>query len=163
MGAFDQKPKFLRKIKMSKILKLSAEIADARHKIWLDAPPELERIKSLQKGQAGNFAVRVYAFADAYRNQRNLWLLRDLVKNQNLAVATVKLLLVSFLPEMADRFDIWQLQTPARMFRKAENALESVESDDELAVLLDELLMYNNRWWLWLDSCIPWFELEKKI
>jgi hypothetical protein len=148
---------------MNKILKLAAEIAAARQEIWLDAPPELQRLKSQQKGQAGNFAVRVYAFADAYRNQRNLWLFRELIKKQNLAVAAVKLLLGSFLQEMADRFDIWQLQTPSRMFRKAEKVLETVESNDELATLLDELLIYNNRWWLWLDSCIPWFELEKKL
>ena len=102
---------------MHKILELTAEIAREREKIWQEAPPELEGLKSHQKGRAGNLAVRLYAFADAYRNQRNLWLLRDGVKTQNLTVETAKSVLAPFLREMADRFEIWALITPSRLFR----------------------------------------------
>jgi len=147
----------------NRISKLSAEIAAERKKIWIEAPPELERLKSRRSGRAGNSAVRVYAFADAYRNQRNLWLIRTAVKNQNLAVETAILLLSPFLQEMADRFEIWALHSPSRLFCKAENLLSSVVTPHELAELLDELLIYNNRWWLWLDSCIPWFDLDRKL
>lgn len=148
---------------MSKISQLIDEIASEREKIWQDAPSELEPLKSRQKGRAGNAAVRVYAFADAYRNQRNLWLLRDSVKTQNLTIEITKLVLAPFLKEMADRFEIWTLITPARLFRKIESLLSEVATPEELTNLLDELLMYNNRWWFWLDSCIPWFDLDRKL
>ena len=148
---------------MNKISELTAEIAREREKIWQEAPPELERLKSHQKGRAGNVTVRVYAFADAYRNQRNLWLLRDSVKTQNLTIENAKSVLAPFLREMADRFEIWALLTPSRLFRKVENRLAEVATPDELTHLLDELLIYNNRWWLWLDSCIPWFDLDRKL
>ena len=90
---------------MSKISQLIDEIASEREKIWQNAPSELEPLKSRQKGRAGNVAVRVYAFADAYRNQRNLWLLRESVKTQNLTIEIAKLVLAPFLKEMADRLE----------------------------------------------------------
>lgn len=148
---------------MHKISELTAEIASERQKIWQDPPLELESLKSHQKGRAGNATVRVYAFADAYRNQRNLWLLRDGLKNQNLTIEIAKSILSPFLQEMADRFEIWTLFTPSRLFRKVESLLIEVANLDELTNLLDELLIYNNRWWLWLDSCIPWFDLDRKL
>ncbi|MGD9078775.1 MAG: hypothetical protein PVG96_05515, partial [Desulfobacterales bacterium] len=145
---------------MNKISELTAEIIRERERIWQEAPLELENLKSHQKGRAGNASVRVYAFADAYRNQRNLWLLRDGVKNQDLTTESAKSVLVPFLREMADRFEIWTLSTPSQLFRKVESLLAEVTTSDELTNLLDELLIYNNRWWLWLDSCIPWFDLD---
>ncbi|MHC4445960.1 MAG: hypothetical protein ACYTA5_25475 [Planctomycetota bacterium] len=148
---------------MQKISELTAEIASERQKIWQEAPPELEGLKSHQKGRAGNVTVRVYAFADAYRNQRNLWLLRDSVKNQNLTIDIAKSILSPFLLEMADRFEIWALSTPSQLFRKVESLLAEITTPEELTNLLDELLIYNNRWWLWLDSCIPWFDLDRKL
>jgi phosphoglycolate phosphatase-like HAD superfamily hydrolase len=148
---------------MSKISRLTAEIVREREKIWQEAPPELEGLKSQQKGRAGNITVRVYAFADAYRHQRNLWLLRDGVKNQNLTIEIAKSVLAPFLREMADRFEIWTLYTPSRLFREVESLLAEVTTAAELTNLLDELLIYNNRWWLWLDSCIPWFDLDRKL
>ena len=148
---------------MSKISRLTAEIVREREKIWQEAPPELEGLKSQQKGRAGNVTVRVYAFADAYRHQRNLWLLRDGVKNQNLTIEIAKSVLAPFFREMADRFEIWALSTPSRLFREVESLLAEVTTAAELTNLLDELLIYNNRWWLWLDSCIPWFDLDRKL
>ena len=148
---------------MNKISRLTAEIVREREKIWQEAPPELEGLKSQQKGRAGNVTVRIYAFADAYRHQRNLWLLRDGVKNQNLTIEIAKSVLAPFLREMADRFEIWTLYTPSRLFREVESLLAEVTTAAELTNLLDELLIYNNRWWLWLDSCIPWFDLDRKL
>ena len=148
---------------MHKISELTAEIAREREKIWQETPPELEGLKSHQKGRAGNLAVRLYAFADAYRNQRNLWLLRDGLKKQNLTIEIAKSVLTPFLREMADRFEIWALITPGRLFRKVESRLDEVATPDELTNLLDELLIYNNRWWLWLDSCIPWFDPDPNL
>lgn len=150
-------------MRKNRISELTAEIAAEREKIWLEAPPGLERLKSRQDGRAGNFAVRVYAFADAYRNQRNLWLFRTAIKDQQMTAETAKILLSSFLLEMADRFEIWDLHTPGRLFRKAESLLAAVATSRELVDLLDALLVYNNRWWLWLDSCIPWFDLDRKL
>lgn len=148
---------------MQQISDLTAEIAREREKIWQKAPPELESLKSHQKGRAGNVTVRIYAFADAYRNQRNFWLIRDGVKTQNLTTEIAKSVLTLFLGEMADRFEIWALFTPSRLFRKVESQLAEVATPDELVDLLDELLIYNNRWWLWLDSCIPWLDLDRKL
>ena len=145
------------------VSKLTAGIIAERQKIWPAAPLELENLKSLRKGRAGNAAVRLYAFADAYRNQRHLWRLRDGVKGQSITVETAKLLLAPMLREMADRFDIWALSTPGRLFRKAASLPAEVTNPDELVDLLDELLIYNNRWWLWLDSCIPWFNLDLQL
>ena len=149
--------------KINKISELTAEIIRERESIWQEAPPELEAFKSHQKGRAGNVTVRIYAFADAYRNQRNLWLLRDGVKNRSLTIESAKWVLAPFLREMADRFEIWTLYTPSKLFRQVESLLAEVTSSDELTNLLDELLIYNNRWWLWLDSCIPWFDLDRKL
>ena len=148
---------------MSTISQLIAEIAIEREKIWREAPPELERLKSQQRGRAGNLTVRLYAFADAYRNQRNIWLLRDGVKTQRLTIEVAKSVLAPFLGEMADRFEIWSLSTPAQLFRKASSLLDQVQTPDELTDLLDELLIYNNRWWFWLDGCIPWFDLDREL
>jgi hypothetical protein len=148
---------------MNKISGLTAEIIRERESIWQEAPPELESFKSHQKGRAGNVSVRVYAFADAYRNQRNLWLLRDSVKTQKITIEIAVSVLAPFLREMADRFEIWTLFTPSQLFRKVESLLAEVTTPEELTSLLDELLIYNNRWWLWLDSCIPWFDLDRKL
>ena len=148
---------------MSTISQLIAEIAIEREKIWREAPPELERLKSQQRGRAGNLTVRLYAFADAYRNQRNIWLIRDSVKTQRLTIEVAKSVLAPFLGEMADRFEIWSLSTPGQLFRKAASLLAEVQTPDELTDLLDALLIYNNRWWFWLDGCIPWFDLDREL
>ena len=148
---------------MNKISELTAEIIREREKIWQEAPPELESLKSHQKGRAGNVSVRIYAFADAYRNQRNLWLLRDRIKTRSITIETAISVLTPFLQEMADRFEIWTLSTPGQLFRKVASLLAEITTPDELTNLLDELLIYNNRWWLWLDSCIPWFDLDRKL
>ena len=148
---------------MNMISELTAEIIRERERIWQEAPSELESLKSHQKGRAGNVTVRVYAFADAYRNQRNLWLLRDSVKTKKITIEIAISVLAPFLREMADRFEIWTLSTPSQLFRKVEGLLAEITNPDELTNLLDELLIYNNRWWLWLDSCIPWFDLDRKL
>ena len=148
---------------MYTISQLIAEIAIEREKIWREAPPELARLKTHQPGRAGNVTGRAYAFADAYRNQRNLWLLRDAVKTQSLTIEIAKSVLTPFLGEIADRFEIWTLSTPGQLFRKVASLLAEVDNSDELTDLLDELLIYNNRWWLWLDSCIPWFDLDGRL
>jgi len=41
--------------------------------------------------------------------------------------------------------------------------MDAIISADEIVLLLDELLIYNNRWWQWLDSSIPWFDLDRKL
>ena len=153
----------MKRIKMSPISKLAAEIAGERQRIWLDAPAELETLQGMQKGLAGNYSVRFYAFADTYRNQRNLWWIRSLIQAGQLNLETVQLLLSPLLREAADRFEIWGLLTPCRFFRKAEKAMDAIISADEVVLLLDELLIYNNRWWQWLDSSIPWFDLDRKL
>jgi hypothetical protein len=153
----------MKSVKMSPISNLTAEIAAEREKIWIDPPAELETLKRMQKGLAGNYSIRFYAFGDTYRNQRNIWLIRSLIQAEQLDLQTVQLLLSPLLQEAADRFEIWGLHTPSRFFRKAEKAIDAVTSRDEMVALLDELLIYNNRWWLWLDSSIPWFDLDGKL
>ena len=95
---------------MNKISELTAEIIRERDSIWQEAPLELENLKSHQKGRAGNASVRVYAFADAYRNQRNLWLLRDGVKNQNLTIESAKSVLGLWICDfaLAHSRAVWQ-------------------------------------------------------
>ena len=113
---------------MNKISGLTDEIIRERESIWQEAPPELEILKSHQKGRAGNVSVRIYAFADAYRNQRNLWLLRDSVKTKKITIEIAISVLAPFLREMADRFEIWTLFTPSRLFRKVERLEQREES-----------------------------------
>ena len=148
---------------MSAVRSAVAVIAREREKIWLDVPSEIENLKTMRKGRGGNFAIRIYAFSDLYRNQRNLWLLRNLIKDGKLSPQSAGALVIPFLEEMADRFALWKLETSSRMFTVAKDALDSVEYDHEFLNLLDELLIYNNRLWLWLDGCIPWFDLDAKL
>jgi hypothetical protein len=148
---------------MGTISEFAAIITTEREKIWLEAPSELENLKTMSKGSAGNYAIRLYAFSDTYRNQRNLWFVRNLLEDNHLDGVITKTLLCHLFQEVADRFDIWELQTPCLVFRKAGQVLGSAESIDDLVTLLDELIMYNNRWCLWLDSIIPWFDLDSRL
>jgi len=87
----------------------------------------------------------------------------NLIKNKKLSLETARLLLVPFFREMADRFNIWELSIPGQLFGKAESVLNETEYSHELLMFLDELLIYNNRLWFWMDYEIPWFELDRKL
>ena len=148
---------------MNEAASAAAVIARERENIWLNVPSEIKNLNNLRKGRGGNFAIRIYAFSDLYRNQRNLWLLRNLIKDGKLSFKSAGVIVSPFLEEMADRFTIWELHTISRMLTVAKEALRSAESAHELLNLLDELLIYNNRLWLWLDSSIPWFDVDTKL
>lgn len=145
---------------MNRFSEFISEIVREREKIWLKEPSELKALKEMAKGRGGNFPVRIYAWSDGYRNQRNLWMFRSLFKEGDVKVEAAGSLLAPFFREMADRYGIWELDTPRLLFGKAEAIVGAAESKQELVQLLDELLIYNNRWWLWMDVGIPWFDLD---
>jgi hypothetical protein len=135
-------------------------IVSERERIWMNEPSEVDSLRRMQKGRGGNATSKLYALYDGYRNQRNLWQFRNIVKDNDLGLEVTKKILLPFVQEMVDRFKIWDLQTPQRLFGDAANALESIETTEEMVNLLDELLLFNNRLWLWIDSTIPWFQLD---
>lgn len=138
-----------------------SDIAEERNRIWFKEPDEIVNLRSLYKGRGGNMTARLYAFTDGYRNQRNLWMLRNIAKDAGTEEA--KKIAAPFLEEMADRFEIWEFGTASGLFERAGSRLESIDRPEDIVTLLDELLIYNNRLWLWIDAAIPWFDLDDKL
>ncbi len=146
---------------MSRLSEFVARVRGERERIWTEEPPEVAHLKTLQKGLGGRFPVRFYALSDAYRNQRNLWMFREMAARGEPGLEALKAVLRPFFVESRDRFRIWALNQAAELFGQGAGILEHVHEREGLTSLLEELLLYNNRLWMWLDASIPWFQIDE--
>lgn len=148
---------------MNRLSEFVARVRGEREAIWSTEPPEVARLKSIRKGLGGRFPARFYALSDTYRNQRNLWMFRDMAARGEPGLEALKAVLRPFFVESRDRFRIWALDRAAELFEQGARILESVQERDGLISLLEELLLYNNRLWMWLDASVPWFQLDERV
>ena len=92
-----------------------------------------------------------------------LLLVRDLLKEKENNLKACKAILKKFLLIMSGRYATWGLQEASRLLRDVLDSVQIIDSRESLILLTNELFIYNNKLWNWVDMTIPWFKLDAKL
>lgn len=146
-----------------KIQELTERIVAKRREIWEEEPEEIRVLMKTPFPKSNTFASVMYAYAEIYHFTKNVHLHRNLVAQNRIVFKEMMRVLSAYLGAVSKRYNTWFLVDSAKIVGEVAEALERAESPDEVILLLDELLIYNNKLCVWLDSRIPWFKLGKQI
>ena len=146
-----------------KIQELTERVAAKRREIWDREPEEIRVLVKTPFPKSNTFASVMYAFAEIYHFTKNLHLQRSLVVQKKVDFREMRKVLSAYLGAVSKRYNTWFLVDSAKIVAEVAEALDRAEGPDHVVPLLDELLIYNNKLYVWLDSRIPWFKLGKQI
>ena len=90
-------------------------------------------------------------------------LYQELLADGEVAFTEARKLLSRYLAGVAQRYETWKLADSAVLVAEAAREIGRAEDVGGVRDLLDELLIYNNKLFVWLDSSIPWFRLGRQI
>ena len=142
---------------------LKKTIAARRREIWEEEPEEIRVLKRTEFPNSKTFASVMYAYAEIYQLTKNLYLFRNALAEGQVALGEGLKLLSLYLNGASQRYNTWKLVESSRLVAEVAGAIQEADDVDMVKDLLDELLIYNNKIYVWLDSSIPWFKLGRKI
>jgi hypothetical protein len=146
-----------------RIKDLSEKIIARRQEIWDEEPEELRVLKRTKFPNSNSFASVMYAYAEIYHMTKNLYLYRNIIGEEEVAFKEAMKLLSAYLDGVSKRYTTWKLADSAKLVAETAETIKDTGDPQEMKELLDELLIYNNKLFVWLDSSIPWFQLGKTI
>ena len=132
-----------------------------RTDIWDREPHEIGVLMRTQFPYSGTFTAVMYAYAEIYHLSRNLFFYRGMMHNEAIGLREVKILLPALLLSVSKRYSTWKLVESANVLEEAARAIQTEEMPGLLEIV-DELLIYNNKLLVWLDSRVAWFKCGKE-
>ena len=145
------------------IAELKEKIAAKRQEIWNQEPEEMRVLKQTKFPKSNSFASVMYALGEIYHLTKNIYLYRNAIADGQVPFEAGLKMLSLQLDAGAQRYQTWKLTEASGLVTETAQALEQAQNIQEVKDLLDELLIYNNTLFVWLDSDIPWFKLGKEV
>ena len=139
---------------MEKVLK---KIKAAREAIWLEEPPDIERLRTRKGARNQGASAVLYAALKLATLITFLNHVRGVAKQGGVDLETMKTVTESFLEFHAGLYrGFYQLTDTAEVVRWAKEALSEVKTLEDYATLMGELALYVGRVDYWVDLEIPW-------
>ena len=144
---------------------LLQRVAEMKKEIWAleDAPEEIIALRNNKFVPSGTAPSVLYACFDVANGSTLLLLARDLLKEEENNLKECKAILKKFLLTMSGRYATWGFQKASSLLREVLDSLQDIDSRESLIRLTNELFIYNNKLWNWVDMTIPWFQLDAKL
>jgi hypothetical protein len=139
---------------MEKALK---KIKAAREAIWLEEPPDMERLRGRKGARNQGASAVLYAATKLATLITFLNHVRGVARQGGVDLETMKAVTEPFLEFHAGLYGgFYQLTDTAEVVRWAEEALSEVKTLEDYATLMGELALYVGRVDYWVDLEIPW-------
>jgi len=129
--------------------------------IWENEPADVTALRTHKRPPMGNLPCVVYSNFDLFWGTENLHVARQLA--DELPVAQAGKVAAAYLRRTEDRVGKWGFPSATALITQAAGAAESAGSTDELKEILDASNIYLNRLGGWVDSMIPWNDMDKNL
>ena len=139
------------------------ELRAARKAVWDDEPAEVRGLLDPERGYTDTWGAKffptLYSWLETVSSRNVLHVIRQSLLTDGLELATARTL-ASRLLAMYVPFLKWaNLPETTELFRRAANAAAQAASPEELAELLEELVLYTGRLNYRIEPHMPWPEL----
>lgn len=139
------------------------DIRNTREAIWDKVPEEIYRIKK-RKGFMQPAGSIMYAESETRKLQEILWVFKNLLKEKQITLESLKYSLKAILEHFSIRIGGWcGLTDTSTLLKNASELIRKLETNEELSNILDELMLYSGRINMWVDLLIPWNDLNKQM
>ena len=136
------------------------EIITARQAIWVDEPGDIARLRTRKGTRQQGASPILYATAKLGQLAVFLNHLRDVSRQSQIDLETVKVITRSLLEFYAAQYGgFYQLTDTAQIVRRAKQALAEIHTTEDYVRLIGELELYIGRMDYWVDYEIPWAKL----
>jgi hypothetical protein len=133
------------------------KIKAARKAIWLEEPPDIERLRSVKGARNQGASAVLYAATKLATLITFLNHMRGVAKQGEVDLETMKTVAEPFLEFHAGLYGgFYQLTDTAEAVRWAQEALSEVTTLEDYAALVGELALCLGRMDYWVDLEIPW-------
>ena len=133
------------------------KIQAARKAIWLEKPPDIQRLRGRKGARNQGASAVLYAATKLATLITFLNHMRGVAKQGGVDLETMKTVTEPFLEFHAGLYGgFYQLTDTAEVVRWAKQALSEVETLEDYATLIGELTLYVGRVDYWVDLEIPW-------
>jgi hypothetical protein len=129
--------------------------------IWENEPDDVAAMRTHKRPPMGNLPCVVYSNFDLFWGTENLHVARQLA--DELPVAQAGKVAAAYLRRTEDRVGKWGFPAATALITRAADAAESAGSTDELKEILDAANIYLNRLGTWVDSMIPWNDMDSRL
>ncbi len=141
---------------------VAEQIRAKRIDIWNAEPTEIGALISAKFPHSNSFAAVMYGYAEIYHLSKQLFLYRGLIGQHQITLESGKVILAALLSSVSNRYTTWKLSDSSRLLAAVASEVDRAETTPVVIEILDELLIYNNKLLVWLDSRIPWFAIGKQ-
>jgi hypothetical protein len=132
-------------------------IKAARKAIWLEEPPDIERLRSRKGTRNQGASAVLYAATKLATLITFLNHMRGVARQGGVDLETMKKVTEPYLEFHAGRYGgFYQLTDTAEVVRWAKEALSEINTLEDYATLVGELAVYLGRVDYWVDLEIPW-------
>ena len=125
--------------------------------IWLEEPPDIERLRSRKGARNQGASAVLYAATKLATLITFLNHMRGVAKQEGVDLETMKAVTKPLLEFHAGIYGgFYQLTDTAEVVRWTKGALSEVKTLEDYATLMGELALYVGRVDYWVDLEIPW-------
>jgi hypothetical protein len=129
--------------------------------IWENEPDDVAAMRTHKRPPMGNLPCVVYSNFDLFWGTENLHVARQLA--DELPAAQAGKVAAAYLRRTEDRVGKWGFPAATKLITQAADAAEAAGSTEDLKEILDATNIYLNRLGGWVDSMIPWNDMDSRL
>ncbi len=129
--------------------------------IWESEPDDVAAMRTHTRPPMGNMPCVVYSNFDLFWGTENLHVARQLA--DELPAPQAGKVAAAYLRRTEDRVGKWGFPAATKLITQAADAAEAAGSTEELKEILDAANVYLNRLGSWVDSMIPWNDMDSRL
>lgn len=132
---------------------------------WVGEPPDVQRLRSFSLPPMGNLPCVLYCNFDLFWAGEQLQVCRQAALEGDLRLPELTEVSALLLDRIAARTAKWEMTETVALMRRAAEVLRDWRPDtaQELAVVLEHLMMALDRIQAAVDAIIPWNELDAGV
>ena len=132
---------------------------------WVGEPPDVQRLRSFSLPPMGNLPCVLYCNFDLFWAGEQLQVCRQAALEGDLRLPELTEVSALLLDRIAARTAKWEMTETVALMRRAAEVLRDWRPDtaQELAVVLEQLMMALDRIQAAVDEIIPWNELDAGV
>lgn len=136
------------------------QLRTATREIWTRPPAGLAELAAMHRPPSGDLPKRLYANFDVYWGAGCLYQLREMADDPRIDPRALALISAGLARTTLRRLQTWGFSDAATAVESAVNELSAASDRATIRTILAELIVFLNRLHVWIDSSIPWADMD---
>ncbi len=139
------------------------QLRTATRAIWTRPPAGLAELAAMHRPPSGDLPKRIYANFDVYWGAGCLYQLREMADDPQLDPHALAMISAGLARTSIRRLQTWGFSDAATTVESAVDELSAESDRAAIKALLAELIVFLNRLHVWIDSSIPWADMDALV